>query len=40
MITGKLVLFAPCAGLVSRTTETDGVAPPVPRGVFPKLSVL
>lgn len=34
MITGKLVLFAPCVELVSRTTKTDMVAPPVLRGVF------
>lgn len=34
MITGKLVLFAPCAELVSRTTKTDVVAPPALRGVF------
>lgn len=40
MITGKLVLFAPCTGLVSRTTKTDRVAPPLPRGVFSKLLVV
>lgn len=34
MITGKLVLFTPCTELVSRTTKTDVVAPPVLRGLF------
>lgn len=34
MITGKLVSFAPCTELVSRTTKTDVVAPPAYRGVF------
>lgn len=34
MITGKLVLFAPCTELVSKTTKIDMVAPPAWRGVF------